>query len=243
MADAKDLISTAAADTAAGTDVNTNPEPAQDFGNQNFDNQNFGNQNLDNQSFDIGAELTRLITANPELANVIADAIENYFSGNRMSQPAAPMIPPQLVALIDQLNGRLSTLEQVHADSELEKELNEAKQEYEAYKKQLPLLPDFNEKEILQTAYQLEGIPLKDALQLWIGRKLRELGGDEEGETLIDKLVAMKLDESKGKQVPPIMTKGGSAPATVEQKEPTSMREANRQVRELLGSLFGGGGA
>ena len=237
MADVKDLISTAAVDTqepAAGTDVNANPEPAPVPAEP------------PEQNFDIGAELTRLITANPELANVIADAIESYFSGNRMSQPAEPMmgqmIPPQLMALIDQLNGRLSALEQVHADSELEKELNEVRQEYEAYKKQLPLLPDFDEKEILQIAYQLEGIPLKDAFQLWIGRKLRELGGDEEGETLIDKLVAMKLDESKGKQVPPIMTKGGSAPATAEQKEPTSMREANRQVRELLDSLFGGGG-
>lgn len=198
-------------------------------------------------------ELYSLLTSNPELANRVADVIEEFIigkGGNRsmpreegtgptgvmMNPTAAPQTIPteQLMSLIQALDGRLSNIEKANANMALERELAETKQEYEKLKEHFPILPDLDEKDILQIALQYDGLPLKQALYLWAMQKLQEGEGP-----VVDRLVAAKIEQSKSNQAPRVESKGGNIPAGT-QEPPKNFREARKRAREFLAAISGG---
>lgn len=195
-------------------------------------------------------EFYNLLRNNPELANRIADTIEEFFSGggqketavppqttapqSQQSAPADSGLSPAIMAVLQALDGRLSQLERHQANMELDRELAETKKEYEKLKEHFPILPELSDNEILQIAVEREGLPLKDALYLWAVQKLMEGDG-----TVADRLVAAKIEQSKGKQAPPVESKGGGIPAGT-QEPPTTFREARRRAKEFLATLMGG---
>lgn len=193
-------------------------------------------------------ELYSLLRSNPDLANRVADVIEEFLGGGNTSRdkqqpavsatapttPSVASVPPNLLALMQALDGRLSRLEKSQADMALERELAETKQEYERLKEHFPILPELSDKEILQIALQFEGLPLKEALYLWAMRKLQEGEG-----SVADRLVAARIEQSKNNQVPRVETKGGGIPAGT-QEPPQTFREARKRAKEFLAAIAGG---
>ncbi|WP_026487641.1 hypothetical protein [Caldanaerobius polysaccharolyticus] len=200
-------------------------------------------------------DLYGLLRSNPDLANRVADVIEEFFGGGEKqvaketptSSPSTLTptgaagqgtpgggMPPELMALVQVLDGRLSRLEKSQADMALEREMADTKQEYERLKEHFPILPDLNDKEILQIALQYDGLPLKEALYLWAMQKLQEGEG-----SVADRLVAARIEQSKNNQAPRVETKGGGIPAGT-QEPPKNFREARRRAKEFLEAIAGG---
>ena len=142
-----------------------------------------------------------------------------------MVAPAGPTVPPDLLE-------RINALEEGHANIALDRELANAKQQYEQLKNHFPILPDLNEKEILQIAFDNGGMPLNQALQLWAMQKLQEGEG-----TVADRITAATLNKSKANGLPAVEGKGGSIPSG-EQAPPQSMKEARGRARDMLRALF-----
>lgn len=191
--------------------------------------------------------LYQLLQTTPALADKIADVIEDYFSGGAQDkQPLASAENNQLPAsaetagaeelrtLLTTLDGRLSRLEKTHANEAIERELSEARREYDNMKNHFPILPDLNDNELLQIALQYDGLPLKEALNLWVMRKLQEGEG-----TVADRITAAKMEQSKAQNLPRVEGKGGGIP-TGNQEPPRNFREARRRAREYLASIVGG---
>lgn len=241
--DVKGLISSAAQD-----DASVQTEPMVGFGDQAAnDTAGVEGGAAPGGADDVGfmRDLYDLLRSSPELASRVADVIEEFINGGGKVQSAAPpapqaaptgagAMPQELMALLQAIDGRVARLEKTHADMALEKELAETKQEYEKLKEHFPILPELNDKELLQLALQFEGLPLKEALYLWAMRKMQEGEG-----SVADRLVAARIEQSKGSQAPRVETKGGGIPAGT-QEPPQNFREARRRAKEFLAAIAGG---
>ncbi len=197
-------------------------------------------------------KLYGILQSNPELAASVADLIEQQFAP-KSSPPssAEPTTPPvgagvgtgagpdvsKLVEMFNGLQGRLGTIEQRYAEQALQSELADARKEYEVMKDDFPILPELNDQEILQIAYDKKGLPLKDALYLWAVNKMRS-GGDGQGK-VADRMVSAVMEKSKTKNLPPVEGKGGATP-TGEAPPPTTFRQARRGMREFLQAMGAG---
>lgn len=209
--------------------------------------------------------LYKIMTENPDLANKVADLIEQHFNpkaaapqaqgavpslgagapGFPQQGAAAPGMPgtpggfdpsmfAQMVQMTQAMGQRLGLLEQQSADAMLKEELNQAKQEYEKLKNEFPILPDLNDREIMQIALERNGLPLNDALYLWAVQKMREGEGSP-----ADRIAALMMQKSAANKVPDVEGKGGSAPSG-EAPPPTNFRQARRGAKELLSAMLGG---
>lgn len=215
-----------------------------------------GTASVDN-GVDVVQGLYQLLQTYPDLADKIADVIEGYFVDNASGKSAQKRgnvnpaqlqrVPstsatiglggvrqPDVTSLLTALEGRLSKLEKYQADTALDKELMEAKSLYESMKEHFPVLPDLNDKELLQIALQYDGLPLKEALNLWVMRKLTEGEG-----TVADRIVAAKMEQSKTQNLPKVEGKGGGIPAGT-QEAPKNFREARKRAKEYLMSVISG---
>lgn len=142
-----------------------------------------------------------------------------------MGQPGPANLPPEIM-------DRLSRIEHTTADMALEREIGEAKQEYDALKDHFPILPELNDREILQIALDKGGLPLKDALLLWAMQKMREGEG-----SVADRITAAKMEASKAKGLPKVEGKGGAIPSG-EAKPPENMKDARAMAKEKLRAMF-----
>lgn len=136
-------------------------------------------------------------------------------------------IPPELI-------NRLQNVERGQAQMSLDRELAEAKNDYQQIKEQLPILPDLNDKELLQVSYNKGGMPLKDALIYWAWNKLQE--GSGEG-TLADRIMAQKMNQSQTGGLPKVEGKGGGIPSGAE-APPESMKEARQRAKNEIFARF-----
>lgn len=134
-------------------------------------------------------------------------------------------LPPELLE-------RLDRVEQSQADMAVQRELEEARQEYEAMKEQLPILPEMDDQELIQIALDKGGLPLQDALVLWAMQKMREGEG-----AISDRLMAALMEQSKAKGLPSVEGKGGMIPSG-EVPQPQSLREARGLAKDRLRALF-----
>jgi len=198
-------------------------------------------------AFDPVRELANVIVSDPVLYDKVENTIREHFGllgGNRtaanaQSQPKAeanvqidqqstqPAADPQVAVLEE----RLRRMEQFIADLALREELNQAKQAYNEYKKHLPVLPDLDERELLQLAGKYPGLPLQEVAWQLVKQKL--LSGDQPAAERIFKIM---MEQSAVKDVPPVEKGGGNIP-DIPPEEPTSFRAARRSVRDLIAML------
>jgi len=188
-------------------------------------------------------KLYSILQSNPELAASVADLIEQQFNPTAKSPAPAPPADntgfdvTKLAEMFEGLQGRLGAMEQRYAEQALQNELAEARKEYEVIKEDFPILPELNDQEILQIAYDKKGIPLKDALYLWAVNKMRA-GGEDQGKAA-DRIVAAMMEKSKTSNLPAVEGKGGATP-TEEAPPPTTFRQARRGIREFLQAMGAG---
>jgi hypothetical protein len=202
------------------------------------------------------AMLATLLERDPELTRKIADLIEQHYGGGNVNelggvpqaaptaapmgavnaQPAMPTptppVPSAPTVVPPELMERLNRVEQAQANLAVEKELEEARKEYEALKEQMPILPELNDQELIQIAIDRNGLPLKDALALWAWQKMREGEG-----TIADRLMAAMMSKSKAKGLPAVEGKGGMVPSG-ETPQINSMKDARNIAKDRLRALF-----
>lgn len=197
-------------------------------------------------------DLIALLDANPGLGAAIADLIEQYLTGGgRVTQAmavppaaapavgAAPATAPGVApgaapaAVPEDLLRRIAALEEARENDELEKQLAAARKVYDtALKQHLPILPDMDERAVLQMVLKIADNPIEAAVKLYALEKALEGEG-----TLADRLIAKHMEASKAKALPRVEGPGGAIPAGAH-KMPESMREAHARAREMLRALF-----
>lgn len=209
----------------------------------------------------LGRQLIGLLADHPKLAEDVAEAIGRYFGGGDSvdqvggvvaQQPTYPGGEPTPVQAgagyqpqpagaesvqasgLGDLLRRIETLEQGHANVMLDKELDEARREYERLSQQLPVLPEFDEKAVMQISLDNPGISLTQAARMWVLDKALEGEG-----TLADRLIAKKMEASKGAKLPRAEGPGGSVAAGYE-GPPKDRKEAMARAREMARAFFGG---
>lgn len=204
----------------------------------------------------LGKQLVSLLAEHPQLAERVADVIGNYFEGGAgMEQaqgPALGQVPEQqaygqavgsggLTAMqqptapgIGDLLKRVEALERGHADLLLDKELEQARREYERLAQQLPVLPEFDEKAILQIAMEHPGVSLDRIIKMWAVDKALEGEG-----SLADRLIAKRMEQSKASKPPKVEGPGGSVAANYAEP-PKDRKEALARAREIARAMFGG---
>lgn len=156
-------------------------------------------------------------------------------SSTTPSPTAAPETPNSGSGLPEEFIQRLERLEISQAEAELDRELAAVRDEYNKLKEQLPVLPDLNEQEILQIAYDRGGLPLKDAFNIWVAQALMSAPGEG---SIADRIVAAVMQKSKTNTLPRVEGRGGSIPSG-EGAKPTSVKEANAMVKDLIKAMRG----
>lgn len=196
------------------------------------------------------ANLYNLLVSDPALANVVADAIEQYMRGGAQGSGAAQQAASQTTsqaaqqqqpagesagvqqAIPQELIDRLNRLERGQADLALERELNNARQLYKNLQNDFPILPDLNETELLRIAAQYPGLPLEQAVNIWAMQQMRS----GEGTSPAERIMAAMMEKQQQEQPPAPEGRGGSAPSG-EAPPPKNFRQARKGIRELLAAI------
>lgn len=254
MAEPAELIQTAAQPDAG----HHSQPPAQDVEPQPGQNTASGGE-FD----ELGKQLVSLLADHPRLAEQVAEVIGRYFEGgDRMEQMYGQMTEGGMhgqmmgggmhgqmmeggaasgsataqqasVPGIGDLLKRVEMLERGHADLALERELEQARREYEKLAQQLPVLPEFDEKAILQAALEHPGVPLSRIVKMWAVDKALEGEG-----SLADRLIAKRMEQSKAAKPPRVEGPGGSVAANYAEP-PKDRKEALARAREIARAMFG----
>lgn len=144
------------------------------------------------------------------------------------AQPGGPQLPPELMQHLGTLTSKVDSLASSHAQQQLERELQQAEQEYAKLKEQIPTLPDLNKQELLQMVLDKGGISIKDALLVYAMQKALEGEG-----SLADRIMAYKMQNSKGAGLPRPEGAGGGIPTGVE-APPKTLKDASRRSKQQL---------
>jgi hypothetical protein len=144
------------------------------------------------------------------------------------AQAAGPQLTPELMQHLGSLTNKVDSLASSHAQQQLEREMQQAEQEYAKLKEQIPTLPDLNKQELLQTVLEKGGISIKDALLVYAMQKALEGEG-----TLGDRIMAYKMQNSKGAGLPRPEGVGGGIPTGIE-APPKTLKDASRRSKQQL---------
>lgn len=202
-----------------------------------------------NPGMEAVSSLYSLLSSDPGLANAVADLLEQYSQGGAGAPPAGAgagamqgagmprgagpgagmpgaTIPPELL-------DRLSRVERGQADVALERELSQAREAYSGMQQEFPILPELNDREIMQVAAQYPGLPLEQAVNIWAMQQMR---GGGEGGSASERIMAAMMEKQQQNQPPSPEGQGGSAPSG-ETPPPQNFRQARKGIRDLLATV------
>lgn len=206
--------------------------------------------------------LVAMFDEDPTLASKVADFIEHELtlkgsvgtvsmpesqmgSATAASMQGAPMTNPGPATMpqggqdpgfqSNPFEERLGYVENAYADMALERELGAAKQAYDAMKTHFPILPEFNDKAILEFMVQNQIPSIARAAQLWGMEEMMKGEG-----TVASRMLTARMQNPRSANLPPVEGPGGNVASNAQLPPPSSMREAQQRARAKAESFFSG---